>query len=301
MLNLPLPPDYRIQDVLQFHGRDPQSPAERVTANRIVRAFSHAGRACHIELTLSPGQALATGDGPAATLEAVARRLLGLRCRVEEFQERYHQHPVLGPLIAARPGLRIHEQVSLFEALTWAIMGQQVNLAFALKLRRRWIALAGLCHCSGLYCYPEPAAVASLEPDQLRQQQFSQAKARTLVSFAREVVEGRIDLEQSPEQLAPLLLQHKGIGPWTVHYALLRGCAYADASLHGDAAVRRALQRLLGRPLNPVETENWLLDFRPHRSLAAAHLWASLRGSEPDTVSSSSAVAEPETRHPSLS
>ncbi len=301
MLNLPLPTDYRIQDALQFHGRDPQSPAERVTANRIVRAFSRAGRACRIELTLSPGQALVAGDAPAATLEPLAHRLLGLRCRVDEFQERYRQHPVLGPLIAARPGLRIHEQVSLFEALTWAIMGQQVNLAFALTLRRRWIALAGMRHSSGLYSYPEPIAVAGLDPDQLRQLQFSQAKARTLISFAQAVVERRIDLEQPPEQLAPSLLQHKGIGPWTVHYALLRGCAYADGSLHGDAAVRRALQRLLGRPLSPVETENWLLDFRPHRSLAAAHLWASLRGSEPDTASSSSAVAEPDTHYRSPS
>lgn len=79
------------------------------------------------------------------------------------------------------------------------------------------------------------------------------------------------------EDMAAALLAIKGVGPWTVNYTLLRGYAHADCSLHGDVAVRAALQRLLGEPSKPdiARTERWLARYRPHRSMAAAHLWAS--------------------------
>jgi 3-methyladenine DNA glycosylase/8-oxoguanine DNA glycosylase len=74
------------------------------------------------------------------------------------------------------------------------------------------------------------------------------------------------------------LLAVKGIGPWTVNYALLRGYGYADCSLHGDVAIRAAFQHLLGEDSKPdmPRTELLLAHYKPHRTMAAAHLWASL-------------------------
>ncbi|MFT6552722.1 MAG: DNA-3-methyladenine glycosylase II [Zhongshania marina] len=68
----------------------------------------------------------------------------------------------------------------------------------------------------------------------------------------------------------------RGIGPWTVNYVLLRGFGYLDGSLHGDVAVRRNLQLLLGREvkITAEETQVWLAQFSPWRALVAAHLWA---------------------------
>ena len=59
-------------------------------------------------------------------------------------------------------------------------------------------------------------------------------------------------------------------------YALLRGFARLDGSLHGDAAVRRQLQRLLGaeEKLTQPFVRDWLQPFAPWRALVAAHLWA---------------------------
>ena len=80
------------------------------------------------------------------------------------------------------------------------------------------------------------------------------------------------------ETLRKTLLDIRGLGPWSVHYALLRGYAWMDGSLHGDVAVRRAIQQLQGDVTPPTarEAETWLADFRPWRSLLAAHLWKSL-------------------------
>jgi len=74
----------------------------------------------------------------------------------------------------------------------------------------------------------------------------------------------------------------KGVGPWTVNYTLRRGFGHADGSLHGDVAVRNALQRLLSSAdkVSALQTEAWLRQFAPWRSLVAAHLWASLRFAE---------------------
>jgi len=74
------------------------------------------------------------------------------------------------------------------------------------------------------------------------------------------------------------LLAVKGIGPWTVNYALLRGYGYPDCSLHGDVAVRAAIGRLLGQDIRPTiaEAEAFLQAYRPQRTMAAAYLWSSL-------------------------
>lgn len=56
----------------------------------------------------------------------------------------------------------------------------------------------------------------------------------------------------------------------------MRGFAWLDGSLHGDAAVRRYLQVLLQQEhISPKQTEQWLAQFAPWRALAAAHLWHS--------------------------
>jgi DNA-3-methyladenine glycosylase II len=168
----------------------------------------------------------------------------------------------------------------VFEALTWAIIGQQINLPFAIALRRTFIQLAGRVHHAGLLCYPEAADVARLDLDQLTSRKFSRAKAETLLRLARLVDSGELALarDADPAHAAHALLQVKGIGPWTVNYTLLRGYGYPDCSLHGDVAIRSAFQRLLGDTEKPSieRTEQLLSAYTPHRTMAAAYLWASL-------------------------
>ena len=208
-------------------------------------------------------------------LEGVARRLLGLTLDPGPFERELAQDARVGPLIAQRRGLRIAQTATPFEALTWAVMGQQVNLSFALALRRTFIAEAGCRHGSGMWCYPGPAEVARIDPERLCLQKFSRAKAEAVVRIAREVVEGRLDLEERAG-LEERLLALKGVGPWTAQYTQLRGYGHGDCSLHGDSAVRKAMQRVFGRELGAPEAERLLHHYRPYRSLAAAHFWASL-------------------------
>jgi DNA-3-methyladenine glycosylase II len=82
------------------------------------------------------------------------------------------------------------------------------------------------------------------------------------------------------EEIVERLGAIRGIGPWTINYALLRGFGWLDGSLHGDVAVRHGVQTLLGLPDKPNEEQVrlWLAPFSPWRALIAAHLWAARTG-----------------------
>ena len=115
----------------------------------------------------------------------------------------------------------------------------------------------------------------------LRQAGFSRTKANTLITLSQCIESGRLPVNEwldapPEEQIRSQLLAIRGIGPWTVNYALLRGFGCLDGSLHGDVAVRRNLQALLGKAgkVSQEEAEQWLAEFSPWRALVAAHLWA---------------------------
>ena len=294
---LALPDGYRLHDVLAFHSRDTEGVAEQVGAERLRKgvlldgvptvldiAFDFAPRG---KRTSASAQCEVLADGALTpALEAQARdaitSILGLHIDPQPFLDFARDDALLGALTLRQPGLRIVQSATVFEALTWAITGQQINLSFAIALRRTFIQLAGRPHSSGLWCYPSAADVAKLDLEQLTSRKFSRAKAETLLRLARLIADGELALDVTPTRsiadISAALLAVKGIGPWTVNYGLLRGYGYADCSLHGDVAIRTALHKLIGGDERPgiAETETILQRYQPHRTMAAAHLWASL-------------------------
>lgn len=284
---LALPENFRVAEVLGFHGRDTLAVAERVDGSRLHKGMLWDGNAACLTLDFAGGHAhaeLAIDGGtkvPRAALEQFVRNMLGLTQRIEAFETRYRAHPRIGSLVTARPGLRVQQTATPFEALVWAIIGQQISLAAAVSIRRRLLAAIGVRHSSGLACFPDADRLSALGEPELRQAGLSQSKARTLQLLSREVVADRLPLSAwrvtlPIEAIREQLLNLPGIGPWTVSYALLRGFGWLDGSLHGDVAVRRQLQRLLGTTEKPDAdfTRAWLAEFSPWRALVAAHLWS---------------------------
>lgn len=283
-----LPAHYRIGDVLAFHGRDSSGLAEQVGADRLRKGLIWNGAPACLSLSFVGAQAHAElhvddafGGGCGAAFNVLVTRMLGLTQRVEIFENSFRHHPQIGRLIARHPGLRLPVAASPFEALTWAIAGQQISVSAALSLRRRLIQTAAIRHSSGLYCHPDAAVIARLSHEQVRGAGFSQSKAKALHEVSRRALSGQIELDAdgtapAMARIGQQLLDTPGIGPWTVSYALLRGFGWLDGSLHGDVAVRRGLQSLLDAPdkLGEKEVERWLAPFSPWRALVAAHLWA---------------------------
>lgn len=286
-----LPADYSAADVFGFHSRDNEAISEQVSERMIRKgvllaevptifsiefdaAFRHASCKVLADAVVTENmQAIAQG---------IATGLLGLRINPQDFASFVASDPVFGPLTKRQRGLRIAQSSSIFEALTWAIMGQQINVSFAVSLRRTFVRLAGRPHTGGLLCYPSAQDAAKLKLEDLTARQFSRTKAETVLRLAELVASGTLNLDESEDNplsaICEALLAVKGIGPWTVNYALLRGYGHADCSMHGDVAVRSAIGKLWGFEVRPniAATEEFLMGYRPHRTMAAAHLWASL-------------------------
>lgn len=289
--DMSLPRGYSMIEVLKFHGRDKLHFSEQVRQSGFRKGIllTNIPAVIDIEfdrqLTNARCSVFADGDLTSAMqsqAKDICQSILGLKIDPEEFSAFIAADPLVGPLVARQPNLRIVQSASIFEALTWAVMGQQINVSFAVSLRRTFVQQAGRQHSSGLWCYPSPEDVARCDIAQLTTRQFSKSKAETILRLSRLIADNELDLvlsETNPiEKIDKSLLSVKGIGPWTVNYSFLRGYAYADCSLHGDVAVRAAIHKLIGGESKPsiAAAEEFLKPYSPHRTMACAHLWTSL-------------------------
>lgn len=283
-----LPTGFRQQDFLTFHGRDKLEVSERVTPDSLQKALILKSSPSLLSLKFINGQvsySLLVDDARDAIdfneVTTLIRHMLGFNQAIAQFEQAYADHPFIGAMVRAQSGLRVPVSVSPYEALTWAIIGQQVSLSAATSMRRKFIQLANLTHTSGFYCYPSAAHVAQMSPESLRGAGISQSKAMALIYVSENVANGNLPLDDwlhqkaSHEKISNTLSKIKGIGPWTINYTLLRGYGWLDGSLHGDAAVRRAIRGLMSlAELTEKEAEHWLKVYSPWRALLAAHLWA---------------------------
>lgn len=283
-----LPDNFRSADVMAIYLRDSQAIAERVFDQTIEKGLVWEGHpACltiHFQKTQLKASLLIDGvvKHDNKLFVSMLRRMLGLTQEIELFEQQHLQHPDIGVLINHNAGLRVPTTATIFEAVVWAVTGQQISVRAAIAIRRRIIQLAAIQHSRGLLCHPDAYVISTLSEDALTEAGLSKTKAKTIRLLSHLIVNGEIPLEQwqintqiSVGEINNKLLAISGIGPWTVNYTLLRGFGWLDGSLHGDVAVRRNLQKLLNKPdkLSAEFTEQWLMQFQPWRALVAAHLW----------------------------
>lgn len=298
---IPLPDGYDLAPAWAYHSRDarraPDAPAERLgEGGALTRALLIDGEPVALTLTPDPdGRHLSVsvveGTMAPAALAALARRLLGLTAPMDAavagLAARAEGDALTACLIGPRRAFRPPLAASVFEALVWAVIGQQITVSFAADLRRQLILVAGRPLACGMVAHPDAAAVAALGPSALTSRRFSRAKAAYLIGAARAVVDG-LDLEgladpvtdrgadRGEEEAMRILLALRGIGPWTANYVLLRGCGLVDRVPVGDAGLATALRNFyaLDHKPGPAEQADLMAPFAPWRGLATAHLWA---------------------------
>ena len=91
-------------------------------------------------------------------------------------------------------------------------------------------------------------------------------RKQTLKNLALHFIE--TEHPDEPENWLPI----KGIGPWTVDYAKMRGLSDPDIYLAGDLGVKKGVKKAmeqLGLKLNPA-------DAAPFRSYLTFQLWSKL-------------------------
>jgi AraC family transcriptional regulator of adaptative response / DNA-3-methyladenine glycosylase II len=279
---LQLPAGYRAKEILAYHARDPEGLTERSEGNKIWKALLTEDGPVVLELSFEKEGVWARLEGEKklssasmAFVHAVALKMLGLNNEVTGFETRN------AAFVAPRRGLRLPNLPTGFDSLTWAIIGQQINVKFAGSLRRDLIEMAGE-KIGNMRAHPTAGRVANLSVAKLNASRFSRSKASYLIDAASAVAGGDLAIENltlgSAVAAESKLTAQRGIGTWTARYVLMR-VGFADAAPVGDSALAAGLQKLhkLAERPDQEKTAALMANFAPHRSLATMHLWTYLK------------------------
>lgn len=204
------------------------------------------------------------------------------------------RHKSLAYMPEAFKGLRLIGIPDLFEALAWSIIGQQINLPFAYRVKRRFVEKYGssILYDDVLYhIFPSWETVANLNPDDLCEMQFSRRKAEYIIGLADAFVRGEI----SKQQLAGLpdfisrqkaLTNIRGIGIWTANYALMKSLKEPSCIPYGDAGLLNALMnhKIIREKSDSKEMNTFFKKFPGWESYLVFYLWRSLAPTEKEKI-----------------
>jgi 3-methyladenine DNA glycosylase/8-oxoguanine DNA glycosylase len=224
----------------------------------------------HLRLRLSPEQLAADG------VIARARRIFSLDTDPDAAAAHLAADPVLAPLVAARPGLRVPGTWDPYETGVRAIVGQQVSVAGASTVTARIVQRVGTPvdaweDLGVTHLFPDPGTLAGADLTGIG---MPGARAEAIRAFAAAVHSGEIVLDgRVPlDELIESICQVRGLGPWTASYIALR-MGESDAFPAADLGLRRAVDRL--SPPTTAELAARAEAWRPWRGQAALRLWLS--------------------------
>ena len=204
------------------------------------------------------------------------RRMFDLDAHPTPIVEHLQQDPILQPIVSAHPGLRIPGAFEPFPLIVRIILGQRISVKAATTLCQRLIETFGapvetpfpMLHTS----FPTAETLASCELSALTDLGITKARSQTIQTLAQGIYEGTLCLDDSvdPAVLSGQLLALRGIGPWTVNYALMRVFGDPDVFPASDLGLRKALGDCTAK-----EAEKHAEAWRPWRSYASIYLWSS--------------------------
>ncbi len=247
------------------------------------------GSADSPELSLElRGDGLSDADGELASEQM--RWMLGTDQELASFYDLAQSDPALAGLVSQFPGLHLPRTATLFEALTLAILGQQISASVARMMRMLLIERFGAraeFDGSTFYAFPTPEAVLASSLEELRTLKLTQRKAEYIHVIAAAALEpGWAELPELPDdEFVARLTSLRGVGKWTAQWVLVRGLARPNALPLGDLALRRGVSRLYSPSATPAkagtltdaEVEQLAERWRPWRSYATAYLFAAMR------------------------
>jgi AraC family transcriptional regulator of adaptative response / DNA-3-methyladenine glycosylase II len=287
-LHLAYRPPYDWNGILDFLSLRAIPGVERVEANAYIRTIALGGEQGLIRVEPADRNRLKVSVqfGKLSLLPSIiarVRRVFDLAADPTAIAAHLSQDPVLAPLVASRPGLRVPGAWDGFELAVRAILGQQITVTAATNLAGKLVKTYGQPlpePTSGLtHTFPTPESLAGADIAPLG---MPRSRGAALSSLAAAIAAdpGIFGASRSLEAAITQLRGLTGIGEWTAQYIAMRELREPDAFPAADIGLMRAMADETGRRPTPAEllarAERW----RPWRAYAALHLWASETHSE---------------------
>ena len=182
-------------------------------------------------------------------------------------------------------GLRLMGIVDLFEALCWCVIGQQINLTFAHKIKTKLVDRFGeKLEFEGIvyHCFPSPETLKKVKREDLVDMQFSKQKIAYIDNISQAFCDDVLDkgqlLKLTKQQQMENLLEIKGIGPWTANYVSMKSLRDMTCIAYGDTGLSSALHSIFRTEKKPSKTtiDDIFKPFKGWESYFNFYLWKSL-------------------------
>lgn len=286
--------DFNFNDVLVYLNRNPKEVLHQVDLENksVTKAISIEEKLIMIRVTIQ--NEFLSMEFLSSDLDTYTKLKVGcyvdewfdLNRDLEPFYRLASKDKLLKDVVSSHKGLRIVGVDDLFEALCWAIMGQQISLHVAYSLKQKFVISFGKSirfEDEEYWLFPSPEKIESLNLDDLRKLSFTQRKAEYILSIAKIMTAGSLSRQQfdglSLIQMEKELTAIRGIGKWSANYVIMRCFRHPDAFPLADVGLHNALKKVLNRGEKPTMleiealAENWI----GWRSYATFYLWRTLQ------------------------
>lgn len=292
VISIEAPANFNFQECLWFLDRNFDDCTHKVDADQVIKVIEIEGGQLLVSVAFYEGKLqieVLVGDpeeNHVNKLKQFVSDWFDLEKDMESFYQLVKKDERLAYMVTAYSGLRLIGIPNLFEAICWAIIGQQINLTFAYKLKRRLVEKYGTCisfNGVSYYVFPSCEVLAGLYSDDLKEMQFSRSKAEYLIIIAKAFASGEISkdkLRALPDLNArqKALNNIKGIGVWTANYALMKSLKEHSCIPYGDAGLLNSLlnHNIITDKKQHAEIQTFFNDYPGWESYLVFYLWRSL-------------------------
>ncbi|MFC3418632.1 DNA-3-methyladenine glycosylase family protein [Salinicoccus hispanicus] len=227
----------------------------RTGGNAVRKAVSLDGNRVLLEVKEGPEDAvrvdiLVNEGALESDIERYVTEWLDLDYDMTAFYDFASGDQRLAAIVQELYGYRMICTLDMMEALTWSILGQQINMKFAFILKRRLVEhFNHHIEFEGEKYWLMPAAgeLLSLDVELMREMQISYRKAEYLHRCAKGIETGTLSKDHlqrigSYQDVLDHLTSVKGIGPWSANSVLMRTLKFRNAVPIGDAGLKNAIR-----------------------------------------------------------
>ncbi|KKI89529.1 DNA-3-methyladenine glycosylase [Bacillus sp. SA1-12] len=286
------PKEFNFKECLVFLGRSKQEVLHQIREESVYKLLKINGETLLIKI--GGNQNSIQVEFPISAPSKSARKKVAayvwkwfdLDQELENFYLMACKDRILQQIVQQYYGLRIICIPDLFEALTWAIIGQQINLPFAYTLKKRFVEHFGeslTFNGHTFWLFPEFQRIAMLDIDDLKRLQFTSRKAEYIIGVAKAMESGKLTkaalLKQQEYQLVhKSLMAIRGVGAWTADYVMMKCLQFSSAFPIADVGLHNAIKIQLGLERKPTieEIEEMTIHWEGWQAYATFYLWRSL-------------------------
>jgi DNA-3-methyladenine glycosylase II len=215
-------------------------------------------------------------------VEEIIRSLFDLKLDLKPFYEVVKNDKIMLKLVHKLTGLKSGMAPTVFEALIYSIIEQQISLNVAFSIERNLIKTFG--DILGVddevyYAFPTPQKLASATIEQLRKCGLSSKKAEYIRDASDLIVEGNLKLEEfksfeDPREIINELCKIRGVGVWTAELTMVRGMHKLEAIPADDIGLRRYISHYYcsDRKISSEEARIIAEKWREWKGLASFYL-----------------------------